>query len=458
MLVVDSSSEQWMAKWNALFKKFEISHLRSPMFFHTDPSDRDALLAFAHENGRMGELEEIAGCVGKEISKHKRKKKTARKSPGPNAVVEVDERDRKDYFTPSSGCFRAFCEECVQRYGLQEHIVRQETVADIDFDIFPHVDQNSKMFRISTDSSQHFARALVLAVGGGKPVIPAPFSVRLSKAASHAMWLEEDCVISQGLQRKICARQNTSALVIGGGLTSAQIADCLIRKGVSQVHLVMRGPWKVKPFDVDLSWMSKFRNQQRAAFWTADSFEERLQQAKEARNGGSITPRFSKKLKAHVQAGRAHVHTETTIASQRYCDKSCLWTIETQPSIAELPFFDHVYFATGTHLDARELGCLQTVHRKYPIETHGGLPALTDDLKWCDEVPLFVTGKLATLQIGPGAANLEGARLSAERIAWAIEEMLDDSSGAAKMYTASQSQKHGYFAGIGSRYDQLAEE
>ena len=29
----------------------------------------------------------------------------------------------------------------------------------------------------------------------------------------------------------------------------------------------------VKPFDVDLSWMSKFRNQQRAAFWTAESLE-----------------------------------------------------------------------------------------------------------------------------------------------------------------------------------------
>ena len=82
MLVLDSSSDKWMAKWNALFRKFEISHLRSPMFFHTDPSDRDALLAFAHEKGRMGELEEIAGCVGKEVSKHQRKKRTSRRGSG----------------------------------------------------------------------------------------------------------------------------------------------------------------------------------------------------------------------------------------------------------------------------------------------------------------------------------------------------------------------------------------
>jgi len=82
MLVLDSSSNKWMAKWNALFKKFEISHLRSPMFFHPDPSDRDALLAFAHEQGRMDELAPISGCVGKEVSKHKRKKKTSRRDSG----------------------------------------------------------------------------------------------------------------------------------------------------------------------------------------------------------------------------------------------------------------------------------------------------------------------------------------------------------------------------------------
>lgn len=27
---------------------------------------------------------------------------------------------------------------------------------------------------------------------------------------------------------------------------------------------------EVKPFDIDLNWMSKFRNQEKAAFWMAD--------------------------------------------------------------------------------------------------------------------------------------------------------------------------------------------
>jgi len=74
ILVLDSSSNEWMTRWKQLFKRFQISHLRSPMFFHVDPNDRDGLLAYAHEHKRDNELLEITGCVGKEISKHKQKK------------------------------------------------------------------------------------------------------------------------------------------------------------------------------------------------------------------------------------------------------------------------------------------------------------------------------------------------------------------------------------------------
>jgi len=74
ILVLDSSSNEWMSRWKQLFKRFQISHLRSPMFFHVDPNDRDGLLAYAHEQNRDNELVEITGCVGKEISKHKQKK------------------------------------------------------------------------------------------------------------------------------------------------------------------------------------------------------------------------------------------------------------------------------------------------------------------------------------------------------------------------------------------------
>lgn len=80
MMVLDSTGDRWMEKWNRAFKTLEIEQLRSPMFFHVDPSDRDGMLAYTQETGREKDLWEISGCVGKELSKHKKKKKLQSKS------------------------------------------------------------------------------------------------------------------------------------------------------------------------------------------------------------------------------------------------------------------------------------------------------------------------------------------------------------------------------------------
>jgi hypothetical protein len=74
-LVLDGSGDQWMQRWNNAFRTLEIKQLRSPMFFHVDPGDRDGMLAYTQEVGREDDLWEISGCVGKEMSKHKKKKR-----------------------------------------------------------------------------------------------------------------------------------------------------------------------------------------------------------------------------------------------------------------------------------------------------------------------------------------------------------------------------------------------
>lgn len=74
MVVLDASGNTWMSAWDRYFKTFGISHLRSPMFFHIDPAERDGLLSYAHMGGRSKELTELRGCVGKELSSHRQKK------------------------------------------------------------------------------------------------------------------------------------------------------------------------------------------------------------------------------------------------------------------------------------------------------------------------------------------------------------------------------------------------
>ena len=185
---------------------------------------------------------------------------------------------------------------------------------------------------------------------------------------------------------------------------------------------------------------------------------ERLSQVKEARGGGSMTPRFNKILKQHIQKGRLSQHTHTTVTSQSYSPDSKTWSITTSPPI-ELPEIDYIYFATGVQSDFSTLGPLQTLATKLPIRSHEGLPALNDDLMWKDGVPLFVTGKLAALRLGPGAGNLEGARVGAERVAWAIEDILDRRRDSSVDSESDGDEvvdhEYRYGAGIGSRYESL---
>jgi hypothetical protein len=75
IVVLDETSNTWMSAWNDKFRDLGITHLRSPMFFHPDPRDRDGLLAFAYKEGRETELLEISGVIGKSLSKHQRKQK-----------------------------------------------------------------------------------------------------------------------------------------------------------------------------------------------------------------------------------------------------------------------------------------------------------------------------------------------------------------------------------------------
>lgn len=75
LAILDQSDGKWLGRWKRLFSAFDISHLRSPMLWHVDPLDRDSLLSYGHMQGRADELVEIRGCVGKEMSKHQKKKR-----------------------------------------------------------------------------------------------------------------------------------------------------------------------------------------------------------------------------------------------------------------------------------------------------------------------------------------------------------------------------------------------
>ncbi|KAK3627151.1 hypothetical protein LTR56_019365 [Elasticomyces elasticus] len=457
LLILDNSSDRWMAKWRRQFEALKITHLRSPLFFHPSPQDTEALKAFAHSEGRSKELHEIGGCVGKELSKHKKKKRTNCRKSGIMGSHEIDERDREDYFTPSSKLFEDFCDKLARDYALEDGLIRQEFVQEIDYN---SLGGDSPLFTVRTDRAVHQGRAVVVAVGSGdSPVIPAPFPSQICEGAVHSANMIPGRLIDPSLASKIRARKTTNVLVIGGGLSSAQITDAVLAAGVSRVWHLVRGPLRVKPFDVDLQWMGKFKNGEKSAFWMADGDEERVQLLRDAVAGGSITPRYRKILKKHENANRLKLCTETRVVAQHWSVDTQQWLVEIDPPVASMPAFDFIYFATGMQKGLETCQFLNHFQSNFPIHVEHGLPALTDDLSWREDIPLFVCGKMASLRLGPDAGNLGGARAGAERIAVAIQARREHNERCdSGLMTDDESGRVRYTAGIGSRWATLADE
>lgn len=496
IVVLDGDGASWMSKWDRLFKTFGIDFLRSPMFFHVDPADRDALLGYAYEMERKEEILALPGCVGKEVSKHRKKKRLA-KGRFLNKTPTVDERDRKDYFAPSVKLFRCHCQEVAKRYGLDDSMVRQEMVTNIEYDdedVFGDPGdiedaEERKIFRVTTDKEVRFAHVVILAVGPGNapsiPPVPGLPDAYPHEGFAHAMHLKQ--IPAPHVAAKIERGVTTTMLVIGGGLTSVQIADLALKRGMSHVHLLMRGPVKVKYFDMDLDWVAKFRNHKQAEFWSADEddgkskatwasttchslYAERYEMYTRARNGGSMNPRYRKILDAHVASGKISLHTHTTLQSVSWDSSTKTWTDVVSYPACNFSTIHHIVFATGIDTDIKTIPFLQTMLQQHPIQCVGGFPCLNNDLMWNDDVPLFATGRLAGLRLGPGAPNLVGCRAGAERIAWNVDDVLrkagrskwrtpDDNTSESGSdedilgsYASARGNRYGSLQGIGADY------
>lgn len=77
---------------------------------------------------------------------------------------------------------------------------------------------------------------------------------------------------------------------------------------------------------------------------------------------------------------------------------------------------------------------------------------------WSDEVPLFATGRFAGLRLGPGAPNLVGARIGAERVAWGVEDLLKKAGRGAQGADSKGESIKDWTAGRKNRFDSLGDD
>ena len=127
-------------------------------------------------------------------------------------------------------------------------------MVSIDFDFYDGFDMQidgfdgMKLFKITTTGGVvKFARVVVLAIGpGGNPVMPRQLSTAEREGACHSTELTKQRFLPRNLMEKIISKVPTAVMIIGGGLTAAQLASKCIEHGVRRVFMVMRSALKCK--------------------------------------------------------------------------------------------------------------------------------------------------------------------------------------------------------------------
>ncbi|KEP48353.1 L-lysine 6-monooxygenase (NADPH-requiring) protein [Rhizoctonia solani 123E] len=492
ILVLDKLGGGWMENWNRHFNAFNIHHLRSPLFWHPCPADLDSLVSFAERKGRStSELIEIPGCVGAEISKHKRASRRSRQGANYARLVQnsgptINERDRRDYFTPGTALFRDFVQEdVVKRYGLDSPDpwagaklgldrpssgavnMLQGEVTSLDWGRL-HVEgsgHTTGFYMQTSDEACIGAKAVVCAVGmGGCPSIPAvlsPFSHADVKNNGPG-WAHSSCLANPAYTFPPPYCNLGTAVVLGGGLTSAQLCHLALQKGYSKVILILRGYMKVKPFDVSLDWIGRYSNLKKMEFWQEEDPGQRLNMLRSARNGGSITPTYAKILKMHQDQGSLDILNNTSLEGADWDESSKSWSLafrrtdpraskSDEPEVSTISA-DFIITATGTTPSFSSLPFVQSLVKNSdipPCPTLGGLPLLTPHLQW-PGLPLFCVGGYSALQVGPAAFNLGGMKEAADRVVERLEELaigqdLDEDSAEASNPEGEVTSDYTYF-------------
>lgn len=349
LLVADPDG--WLHRWRRQFAALTLAHLRSACVHHPDP-DPYSLLHHARDTGREAELHGEYQCPGTEL-------------------------------------FADFCAALVDELDLHRTLVRARVHAlrpRTGGGVTVHVGQ----FEVR-------ARRVVLATN------PTRSRVSGWVPGPDARVQHSDTV---DLRRPPAPGERV--LVVGGGLTAAQLAVAASRAG-ARTTLLSRAPLRARAFDTTAEWLGRAL----PAFHADPDPRRRHATVRAARGGGTVPPPMLARLHALAARGELELATGGRIAVDA-CGREVRvraggrsWTV------------DRLWLGTGHDLDWRSEPLLAALARRHPARAAGDLPVLDDDLRW-PGTDVHLVGGLAALGIGPTARNLTGARMAAERIRRAV--------------------------------------
>ena len=411
--------QDWLQGWSSKFDALNIGFLRSPTIAHPDMFDSTALLAYAQMQGRPRDELIESGCT----------EMTKLLSQGGQSQTQSGL-----WTLPSTQLFQDFCLDLVKSLP---HDFIHSTVSDIDDNGVQSLNNddgdgdgeeendNQSPFRVHLASGQTIiANSVVLALGTvGKPIVPG-FLLSTNVNAKTNMQ-PPSCVVQwyDPLPQNLAGRQSKiqSVLVIGGGLTAVQTAQkwagCIGDKARGRVILCSRRPLVERHFDLGVEWFDRRTSTKCMSDFYHQPVLDRLKMIKSTRGGGSVPPIYMRDVERLEKIGALkRIVGEATSCIQKGVDGPAEVTIN-----GVSHSFDLIVLACGVQPDCSSHPLLAEVINRWLLPVHGGFPCVTEDVEWRSKTNLFVTGSLASLNLGPDAGNLMGARRAAQLIAGRLE-------------------------------------
>lgn len=200
-------------------------------------------------------------------------------------------------------------------------------------------------------------------------------------------------------------------VVVGGGITAAQVAIALALESPGSVTLLMRHPARLHQFDADLGWIT---HQYLDGFRQETDYTRRREMIRTARHRGSMPADVARELDQATQHSLLDLRIdEVKHVSLPDAESSKRMTLELS-SGESLPV-DQIILATGFETSRPGGAWLDTAIQEYDLPlAPDGYPIVNQHLCWVSG--LYVSGSLAELEIGPVARNFIGVKLAAERI------------------------------------------
>lgn len=351
-----------LERWRAFTTATGMSHLRSPGVHHLDLEPFSLIRSAGDRRGR------------------------------PPGLL------RGHYERPSLDLFNTHCEQVIERFGLAGMHLRCQA---------ERLEPVRDGVEVTTAAGTSIeAGRVVLALGaGGQPEWPA-WAPRGEPRVRH---------IFDGGPNLPRSRQGDEGrfLVVGGGLSAAQVALRLAAEGRA-VDLVSRHPFRVHHFDSDPGWLGP---KLMPVFRRERNLDGRRRLIQQARNRGSVTPEVHRQLRFAAASGRLEIHRGAVSDLDVESGGVRLQLASGQSIVGT-----HLYLATGFAAHRPGGLMLDRLIEEFELPCAAcGYPVVDASLRWHPRI--HVSGPLAELELGPVSRNIAGARRAGDRLVDALPRL-----------------------------------